>query len=192
MGQKNKNVDWDFILSLEGFKLNGYVPDSENSDSGPTIASGFDLGSKNENDLIGLPDHLIQKFKPYLGLKGEDAKSVASSLSITNDEAKLVNEFSKKKVMNHLSQSYLKNTLKNFNQLPRNQATIMASVALQYGSLKLKTPKFYNHIVNDDWESAENELRNFGDRYPSRRIQEADYLLNNKEVVPKKSRLKKQ
>ena len=39
------NIDWDFILEQEGFRLKGYVPDAKNSKSGVTIASGFDLGA---------------------------------------------------------------------------------------------------------------------------------------------------
>ena len=49
------NIDFDFILEQEGFETEGYVPDAENSKSGVTIASGFDLGARVLEDLKGLP-----------------------------------------------------------------------------------------------------------------------------------------
>ena len=39
-------IDFTFIEKLEGYRLEGYVPDAENSQSGVTIASGFDLGQR--------------------------------------------------------------------------------------------------------------------------------------------------
>jgi hypothetical protein len=65
-------IDYDFISKLEGGRqTTGYVPDTNTSQSGVTIATGFDLGQRNENDLIALnlPQSLIDKLKPYLGKK---------------------------------------------------------------------------------------------------------------------------
>ena len=42
----NELIDFDFIKDREGFETKGYVPDPEGSQSGVTIASGFDLGQK--------------------------------------------------------------------------------------------------------------------------------------------------
>ena len=67
-------IDWDFISKLEGAAVNvGYVPDVENSQSGVTIGTGFDLGSKNEEfaNSIGLEQSLIEKLKPFFKLKGQ-------------------------------------------------------------------------------------------------------------------------
>ena len=48
------NIDWDFITEQEGGRiLKGYLPDKK-SKSGVTIATGFDLGQRNESDLQGL------------------------------------------------------------------------------------------------------------------------------------------
>ena len=74
-------IDFGFIKELEGFRLTGYVPKEKGKElgtSGVTIASGFDLGAHNINDLAGLPEDLIQKFSPYLGLKGKEASNKAS------------------------------------------------------------------------------------------------------------------
>ena len=40
---KTYNIDWEFIASLEGNELQGYVP---SNNSGVTIASGVDLKEK--------------------------------------------------------------------------------------------------------------------------------------------------
>ena len=55
-----------------GCKTTGYVPASSVSKSGVTIATGFDLGQRNENDLrsLKLNSIIVTKLKPYLGLKG--------------------------------------------------------------------------------------------------------------------------
>lgn len=65
-------IDFSFISQLEGGqKLDGYVPAATKSKSGVTIATGFDLGARNEGDLRKLlfSPSLIVKIKPYLGLK---------------------------------------------------------------------------------------------------------------------------
>ncbi len=42
-------IDWDFISSLEGDqRLAGYVPAADVSESGVTIATGVDLGQRND------------------------------------------------------------------------------------------------------------------------------------------------
>lgn len=88
-----ESIDWEFIASLEGKgKTTGYVPDAAGSQSGVTIATGFDLGQRNESDLrsLGLSAALITKFKPYLGLKAKAAVDFLAKnpLTITDDESK--------------------------------------------------------------------------------------------------------
>ena len=152
-----KNIDWDFILDLEGFALNGYVPDAKNSKSGVTIASGFDLGARNENDLKGLPNNLIKKLIPYLGLKGLEAESVANSLSITENEAKILNEFSKNKTVNKLKNKWQNFTNTSFDDLPMHQATVIASLSFQYGNLESQTPNFWQQVTNNNWDDADGD-----------------------------------
>lgn len=88
-----ENIDWEFIASLEGKGVTtGYVPDPTGSKSGVTIATGFDLGQRNESDLttLGISAALITKLKPYLGLKGTVANDFLTKtpLTITDDESK--------------------------------------------------------------------------------------------------------
>lgn len=66
-----ENIDYKFISDLEGGrKITGYVLAIKNSNSGVAIATGFDLGQRNENDLksLNLSKNLIEILKSYLGL----------------------------------------------------------------------------------------------------------------------------
>jgi hypothetical protein len=173
----NKNIDWNFILKLEGSKNVGYVPNAEGSDSGVTIASGFDLGARNESDLEGLPKTLAEKLLPYLGLKGPQAENVAKSLIVNDNEKNIINEFAKTKTMNRLKNRYKEATNRNFGDLPKHKATTIASVAFQYGNLESQTPNFWKQVTNDDWKGVTNNLQNFQDSYPTRRNIEANYFI---------------
>ena len=100
MADKYSNVDFDFIKAEEGFEKKGYVPNLKfEHHSGVTIASGFDLGQRDEKDLKGLPESLIEKFKPYLGLKLDkaSAKLKEMPLEVSLQEANIVNKFAKQK-----------------------------------------------------------------------------------------------
>jgi len=176
------NIDWDFILSKEGFKTKGYVPDAENSDSGVTIASGFDLGARNLSDLEGLPNDIIETLTPYLGVKGASASEIASQLNINEDQARTINEFVKGKELSKLKQKWQEKTGKSFDDLPMNEATVIASVAFQYGDLESRTPNFWNQVTSGDWESAVSNLNDFGDRYSTRRRSEAQYYESKKKT----------
>lgn len=183
------NIDWKFISEREGNRLKGYVPDADNSDSGVTIASGFDLGARGLSDLKGFPEDLVSILKPFLGLKGAEAKEAAKNLIVTDDQASFINNFSKEEATNKLSAQWKEKTGTEFSALPMHKATTIASVAFQYGDLPSKTPNFWRQVTTDDWNAAEKNLRDFGDRYESRRNLEADYLvagMSSDEVESKK------
>jgi len=172
----NSNIDFDFILKQEGFKTEGYVPEATRSKSGVTIASGFDLGARNENDLKGLPQDIIDTLKPYLGVKGTEAENIAGALSITEEQGKIINEFAKKQAVKNLKTKWEETTKTSFDKLPKEKATVLASVAFQYGDLESQTPNFWRQTTNNQWMEAYNNLLNFGDIYKSRREREAEYL----------------
>jgi hypothetical protein len=170
------NIDFDFILKQEGFETEGYVPDAENSKSGVTIASGFDLGARVLEDLKGLPNDIVELLTPFLSLKGAEAQEVASNLKVSNDQAKIINEFAKSEAITNLKTKWETSTGKSFDDLSTEQATVLASVAFQYGDLEKRTPNFWKQTTSGDWVSAYKNLLKFGDRYDSRRISEANYL----------------
>lgn len=183
------NIDWNFISEREGFETTGYVPNAEKSKSGVTIATGFDLGARSKADLerSGLPDSLVKKLLPFVGKKGAEAKKIAGQLKVTEEEAGLIDEYSKKEAVDLLKKRWKKETGTDFDDLPMSKATVIASVAFQYGNLETETPNFWDQITANngqgDWDAAVKNLRNFGDDYGPRRDLEADYFLNNQETV---------
>jgi len=184
------NIDWDFIAKQEGKRiLSGYVPKTKNMKSGVTIATGFDLGQRILSDLAGLPDDIIETLKPFLGLKGAEAEEVAANLNISDSQAKIIDEFSHKEVVDDLRNKWQAKTGESFDNLPMNKATVIASVRFQHGDLATATPNFWRQVTSDDWVGAEKNLRNFQDEFPSRRNREADYYvagLTTEEVESKK------
>ena len=170
------NIDFDFILKQEGFETKGYVPDAENSKSGVTIASGFDLGARKESDLTGLPKDIIDILKPFLGFQGAEASEIAPNLEVTEDQAKIINEFAKSEAITRLKSKWENATGTSFDDLGTEQATVLASVAFQYGDLESRTPNFWKQTTSGDWVGAYKNLLKFGDRYTSRRLDEAALL----------------
>ena len=171
-----ENVDVVEIANYEGNKLEGYVPDAKGSKSGVTIASGLDLGARSVNDLKGLPENIITKLKPFLGLTGDKAVARAKELNITDEEAKIINTFAHKQSLTKLKKKWEKDSGQSFDLLSKEQATVLASVAFQYGNLKTETPTFYKLALAGDWQGVYEELIDFGDNYPTRRKKEAAYL----------------
>ena len=174
----NSNIDFNFIMEQEGFETEGYVPEAASSNSGVTIASGFDLGARNKNDLKGLPKDIVKTLTPYLGLKGIEAQNFLDNkeLVITEEQGKIINEFAKKEAVKNLKTRWEETTKTSFDKLPKEKATVLASVAFQYGDLESQTPNFWRQTTNNQWMEAYNNLLNFGDIYKSRREREAEYL----------------
>jgi hypothetical protein len=52
----------------------------------------------------------------------------------------------------------------------------LSQLTHQYGSAKDKTPNFWKQVIEQRWGDAVNNLRNFGDSYPTRRNKEANLL----------------
>lgn len=175
-------VDFAFIHRLEGAQVTvAYVPDPEGSDSGVTIASGFDLGQRRLDDLrsLGLSDALCTRCEPYLGLKKHDAvsKLELEPLTLTDDEALAIDKAVRRQHLDQLIRGFNAASDVSFEDLPPACQTVVASVSFQYGAaLGSRTPNFWRQVTSGDWEGALGNLRNFGDRYRTRRNKEADLL----------------
>lgn len=175
---KAPNIDMDFLAEQEGNKHQAYVP---SNNSGVTIGMGFDLKSKNEEDLrkMGLSNNTIAKFIPYLGLSGEKAKkAIADNPLMITDQNELneLNRLSKPYYINKVARQYENaSNGKKFADLDPIQQTVLFSVGYQYGSLN-RTPKFLKAAAEDRWQDVHKELMNFGDDFKSRRQREAKYL----------------
>lgn len=194
--QDFNNVDFKWIKAQEGYKLKGYVPiDAEGNvigHSGVTIASGFDLGSRSQQSLeaSGLPDALVAKLTPFAGLQGEAAKKAAKNLNITDEEGLAINKYAKRDSLTQLDKAWMKATGKSFKSLPKHKATPIADLAFNHGVKKVTGYNFWNQVTNDDWEGAEANLRNFGEKDPllqPRRTRGADYFSYYDKLSKKKS-----
>ena len=176
-------IDYSFLSDLEGGRFTtGYVPAATVSKSGVTIATGFDLGQRSETDLknLGLNSGLIEKLKPYLGSKKDDAKKLIEKtpLAITPAEAESIDKAVKSA---HLAIVKLKydsaSAEKKFLDLPAEAQTVIASVSFQYGqNLDAATPKFWVAVTKQDWPESIKILKDFGDVFPTRRRKEAALL----------------
>lgn len=174
-------INFQFIGELEGgVKTTAYVPDPENSQSGVTVSVGFDLGARNINDLnrLGLNKELVEKLKPYLLIKKEVAVEFLNKnpLVLTKAEALEIYDRVKEQATSSLVKKYNEDSKLCFSCLPEQAQTVIASVEYQYGSARERTPKFWNRAIKNNWSTMIEELRAFGDRYPTRRNREADYL----------------
>ena len=69
-----------------------------------------------------------------------------------------------------------------FHDLSDECQTVVASVAFQYGRLEVATPNFWRQVTTGYWLAALENLRDFGDRYPTRRNKEADLLQGSPEI----------
>ncbi|MGL5813251.1 MAG: pesticin C-terminus-like muramidase [Aeromonas sp.] len=179
--ESSLKIDYDFIHSLEGgMILNGYVPEPETSQSGVTISVGFDLGARNLSDLnrLGLNASLVSKLAPYLGRKKSEADRYVRNnpLAVTLDEANEIYLAVKKQSTEELIRKYNSESLIDFESLPKEAQTVIASVEYQYGSLKASTPALWEQVVNQEWQGAYENLLDFGDAYITRRRKEAAYL----------------
>ncbi|KAA8982885.1 pesticin C-terminus-like muramidase [Halospina sp. K52047b] len=179
-------INYEFLSRLEGgSRTKGYVPLPESSRSGVTIATGFDLGQRDEDDLkqLELDASLITKLKPYLGVKAEAAATLIQNnpLNVTESEAKSIDQAVKAAHIGKLRTRYRSATAnkagKLFFEIPAEAQTVIASVSFQYGvNLKVVTPKFWKAASSQDWRQSVAILRNFGDAYPTRRRKEARLL----------------
>lgn len=173
-------IDFDFISDLEGSSCEGYVPDPHNSQSGVTIAAGFDIGQRSKSELKqAFTGQLCAKLLPYADKVKESACDALAEtpLTVTQEEVCCINAYSHKNAQLKLIQEWQSaQSYTDFQQLSSQCQTVVASVAFQYGSLRAKTPNFWLQVTSGDWPAAYENLRHFGDKYATRRNKEADLL----------------
>jgi hypothetical protein len=178
-------VAYAFLSKLEGgCRTGGYIPDLEKSKSGVTIATGYDLGARNEDDLrrLGIQGALLKKLVPYLGLKRHDAanKLEKNPLNISTAECLRIDQVVKTHYLVQLANRYnnaISSGAVKFEDLRPEFQTVITSVSFQHGlELARSAPKFWASIVDQDWKLAVKILRNFQDQYPTRRNKEADLM----------------
>lgn len=179
-------VDETFIARVEGQQqLTAYVPNNQGTvigNSGVTVATGIDLGSKTIEGLtaIGVPADLIVTLTPYLRLTGQEALAAMQNtpLTITRDQANALDSAVRNDILGQVVSNYnAASSYADFYQLPAGIQTAIASVAYQYGPwLATATRNFWAQVTEGQWQAAVDNLRAFGDAYAGRREQEADLM----------------
>ena len=172
----------NFIRSQEGFRLDGYVPDLGFSRSGVTVGTGVDIGQMSVADIqaLDITLDLKQKLQPYTGLIQQDAAHLLSTrpLRLTEYEANALDRVVAQNTVERVAHRF--NTAvpgNSFAELPPDIRTVVADLAYQYGpNLAQRMPDVWSDLTEGRWDSATQKLRNFGDRYPTRRNTEADLL----------------
>ncbi len=185
--EKKHSIDYSFIEKKEGYKKTAYVPKDADGNvlgaSGVTIGAGIDLGQRTLEEVedSGLDSETIEKLKPFIGKKGEDAVSYLKDnpLTLKDDKIQTLQKKVYDKNISPYIDYYEKKTDKKFNDLDPKVQTAIGSVVTQYGpDLEKRTPNFNTNIINDDISGMKKELENFGDDYPTRRKSEASLLEN--------------
>jgi len=195
----NNNIDEEVLGLFEYGKdkgLKGLVPNNNGmviGKSGVTIAMGYDLGSKTLNELEAMfpknPD-IVNKLKPYLGLKGKAALDAVTTtpFTITENERETINKFATKKTLKDIESAWIKTTknnknapTKSFKELPKEVATVIFSVAWQHGIDATKKFNFWTQVTTGKWDDAIKNLRDWDgtgkdSQTQSRRDKEADIL----------------
>jgi hypothetical protein len=178
-------VDWDTIEQFEGGRAQqGYVPKSGRS--GLTVGAGFDVGQRQ--NLEGLSPETQAKLQPFVGKQRGQAEGMLArqgGVNLTPEQEQEVTGFAKKETEDKMKHEWSKISDIPFENLSPAQQTVLASVMHQYGTFQ-RTPRFSQFAGKGQWEKVVNELKNFGDEYPTRRAKEADYLKQSLNKVAKK------
>ena len=128
---------------------------------------------------------LIAVLSPYLGAKGANAVQLLKKnpLEISQNQALFIDSSvmqSHISKLKHIYNSESDGKLR-FQDIPGPAQTVIASVSFQYGvGLNIRTPKFWRAVTKQDWTESIKILRNFGDRYQTRRKKEAQLMVKIK------------
>lgn len=174
-------IDARFIRDVEGFSTKGYIPREEEGDNnvvkaGVTVGIGVDLGYLKVN-RISIPDELREKLLPYAGKKGKAAKKALREkpLFLTEEEAMMLSQLQLLRYNTFVKNYWNADSQVKWSALPDAFQTVVFSVLYQYGRPE-RVPRFWLFATTLDIKRMIEELRDFGDSYPTRRNKEADYL----------------
>lgn len=176
---QNTKIDNNFIDEMEGVDLKGSVPLPKTTQSGVTIASGFDLGQMPVQEFNTLPisSNLKAKLRPYVGLRRFQAVDFLRShpLTINLSECHELDRIAANKILRPLVKSYNKSSKVSFLDLPPQAQTALFSFAYQYGPWfmdKGSARELWHYYVSQNWSAVSKTLRNQR-MYASRRREEA-------------------
>jgi hypothetical protein len=177
----NDSIDIEFICRLEGdCSLSAYIQ-SNSAPDGVCVAGDLNLGLVDDIYLrkLGLNPTLIGKLYPYLGRQGIDAHNYLEQfpLTLSKNEIVAINHGNKRLLAKQLAEKFDEESLILFANIPSCWQTVIASIEIQHGDISKTYPAFWRWALNQKWDQALMELRDFGDGHSERRNAEADYIV---------------
>lgn len=183
----------DFLEKWETRQLEGYIPcNPKNYRRGPveghtpigasgvTIGTGLDLGQQSRTDLIrmGVPDGLLDKFRPYLGKRTLNALYAlqASPLRITDDECEALDAAVHGEYIRRAERKFNDSSSLSFSAIPCQAQAAIVSMVYHLGSPKAKLPSVWRLLCAGNWKTASSALLADKSRYRLRRIDEGKLL----------------
>lgn len=164
------NIDFPFVAELEESSEFGYVPwgkgAPKGNHSGVTVATGFDLGGRKEEELriLKVSEPLIEKLKPYLGKQQQDACNALARkpLTLTAKEAEELDaiefENKAKEIIKRWNALAKKKGATRFEDLTQGQQTALFSRTYQHGPgwVRFKTyDDFLEQALSGNWGNGE-------------------------------------
>jgi GH24 family phage-related lysozyme (muramidase) len=152
------------ITEFEGTKRKGYVPRDNGGNiigkSGVTIGKGLDLGHQSEDSLkaMGFDGGLLNKLKPYLGFRGQQAAEVANTLELDEAEEKELNTKVTSKYWNDFNNYFKSYVGYDSAELPSKARYAVASRFFNSGSSIFKGTNFTKQLKNRQYEDAASNL----------------------------------
>ena len=179
------NIDWGFIAEQEGAAVRQfYVPNDPDTgnESGVTIASGFDIGQHNVdeiNNIFAGHTNIINILTPFADTTGQEARNLLSRIrpaALDDTVVRQIDDINNAHRAAELEQTFNGASELEFNELPGQHQTVIASVAFQYGINGIQTHNFWGQVTRGQWTEAIANLRNYRDAFGTRRNREADLM----------------
>lgn len=152
--------------------------------SGVTVGTGLDLGQQSLSGLqrIGIPDHILDRLRLYIGLKKSAAvKALAEHpLTLTDSDVDAIDACVHRDYVARIERLYDRERIGplSFADCPPQAQAVMTSVYYQLGAYN-GDPGYrvlWGHFVGQDWCAAADELTTGFSRYASRRRAEGAIL----------------
>lgn len=152
--------------------------------SGVTVGTGLDLGQQSLSGLqrMGIPAHILDRLRPYIGLKKSAAVQAlaAHPLTLTDSDVDAIDACVHREYVARIERLYDRERTGplTFADCPKQAQAVMTSVYYQLGAYN-GGPGYrvlWGHFVRQDWCSSATELMTGFSRYASRRRAEGAIL----------------
>jgi hypothetical protein len=160
----------DTLMALEESSNNAMIPMKDGSpiaNSGTTIGMGVDLGAQTDSSLrdMGLSDTAIATLTPYLGLKGQAAKTYLdrNPLTLSQGDTDLLNTGATSSYWTSLENDYRARVGRDLSELDDNKQLSLLSSYYNLGSKGLfgtasNETNFTTQLENKDYTGAANNM----------------------------------